>query len=499
MSTSSGEEPTERKPRRTLRELWEALLVYLRPVAFLGQNFLSRVGVVVATTIGITLVFSFASQLFGYVPSNPYAGIVIFIVLPGIFVLGLLLIPLGIYRDFRRHKKLGSLPVTYPRISFSDPGFRRTAQFVVLMTAINAPIFTIGTYRGTLYMESVQFCGQTCHQVMEPEYTAYQRSPHARVACVDCHIGPGAPWFVRSKLSGSYQVLAVTFNLYPRPIPTPVRNLRPARETCEQCHWPERFSGEKLVIKTKFGDDEKNAVTKTVLLLHIGGVGVDRRPVGIHGRHLGVATYIPAEEKRQVIPWVRYKNQDGSTVEYVSTENPLSAEQLAHAVQRTMDCMDCHNRPTHTYDMPEGAVNRAMAGGRISPSLPFVHKVSLELLQRKYPSRLDAQTQLPEALRQYYRTQYFSTYNAQRAQIEEAAAALLEIYNGNIFPHMNVTWGTYPNNLGHNDFPGCFRCHDGNHKSKDGRVITQDCNACHNLLAMDEPDPKILHELSGGN
>jgi hypothetical protein len=278
-----------------------------------------------------------------------------------------------------------------------------------------------------------------------------------------------------------------------------VRNLRPARETCEECHWPERFSGEKLVIKTKFGDDEKNAVTKTVLLLHIGGVGVDRRPVGIHGRHLGVATYIPAEEKRQVIPWVRYKNQDGSTVEYVSTENPLSAEQLAHAVQRTMDCMDCHNRPTHTYDMPEGAVNRAMAGGRISPSLPFVHKVSLELLQRKYPSRVDAQTQLPEALRQYYRTQYFSTYNAQRAQIEEAAAALLEIYNGNIFPHMNVTWGTYPNNLGHNDFPGCFRCHDGNHKSKDGRVITQDCNACHNLLAMDEPDPKILHELSGGN
>jgi hypothetical protein len=164
-----------------------------------------------------------------------------------------------------------------------------------------------------------------------------------------------------------------------------------------------------------------------------------------------------------------------------------------------MDCMDCHNRPTHTYDMPEGAVNRAMAGGRIASSLPFVHKVSLELLQRKYPSRLDAQTQLPEALRQYYRTQYFSTYNAQRAQIEEAATALLDIYMGNVFPHMNVIWGTYPNNLGHNDFPGCFRCHDGNHKSKDGRVITQDCNACHNLLAMDEPDPKILHELSGGN
>ena len=252
-------------------------------------------------------------------------------------------------------------------------------------------------------------------------------------------------------------------------------------------------------IKTKFGDDEKNAVTKTVLLVHIGGVGPDRKPAGIHGRHLGMATYIPADEKRQVIPWVSYTGRDGSTVEYVSTENPLPADQIAHAVRRTMDCMDCHNRPTHTYDMPEGAVNRAMAGGRISPALPFVHKVALEILQRKYPSRLDAQTQLPEDLRQYYRTNYFSIYNAQRAQVEEAAAALLDIYLGNIFPHMNVTWGTYPNNLGHNDFPGCFRCHDGNHKSKDGRIITQDCNACHNLLAMDEPDPKILHELSGGN
>ena len=499
MAESTDEGPADRKPLGTFGKLWETLAPQLRPLAFLSQNLISRTGVVVTTTFGITLVFSYASQLFGYVPSNPYAGIVIFVVLPGIFLLGLLLIPLGIYRDFRRHKKLGTLPAAYPRISFSDPGFRRTAQFVVVMTAINAPIFTIGTYRGTLYMESVQFCGQTCHQVMEPEYTAYQRSPHARVACVDCHIGPGAPWFVRSKLSGSYQVLAVTFNLYPRPIPTPVHNLRPARETCEECHWPQRFSGEKLVVRTKFADDEKNAATKTVLLLHIGGVGPDRKPVGIHGRHLGVATYATADEKRQVISWVSYRDANGSTAEYISTENPLSAEAVARAEHRTMDCMDCHNRPTHTFDMPEGAVNRAMAAGRIPPSLPFAHKVSLELLQRKYPTRLDAQTQLPEAWRQYYRANYFPVYNTQRAQIEEAASALLEIYNGNIFPNMNLTWGTYPNNLGHNDFPGCFRCHDGNHKAKDGRVITQDCNACHNLLAMDEPDPKILHELSGGN
>ncbi|MCJ7504115.1 MAG: cytochrome C, partial [Acidobacteriia bacterium] len=322
---------------------------------------------------------------------------------------------------------------------------------------------------------------------------------HARVACVECHIGPGAPWFVRSKLSGSYQVLAVTFNLYPRPIPTPVRNLRPARETCEECHWPEKFSGDKFVVKTKSGDDEKNSPVKTVLLLHIGGRTLSNSLVGIHGRHLDVVTYVAADEKRQTIPWVSYRKEDGSVTEFVSTEAPPKPEQLARGERRLMDCMDCHNRPTHTFDMPEGAVNRAMAAGRISPSLPFVHKVAGELLRRPYPSKRAAQTELPEALRQYYRTHYFSVYNSQRAQIEQAAESLLEIYNGNIFPEMNVTWGTYPNNLGHQDFPGCFRCHDGNHKSKDGREITQDCNACHNLLAMEDPDPKILRELAGGS
>jgi hypothetical protein len=161
--------------------------------------------------------------------------------------------------------------------------------------------------------------------------------------------------------------------------------------------------------------------------------------------------------------------------------------------------MDCHNRPTHTFDLPENVVNREMAAGRISSALPFIHKVAVDLLKRDYRSRLEAQTELPQALREYYRKNYFAVYNSQRAQIEEAAKGILYIYQGNVFPEMNITWGTYANNLGHTDFPGCFRCHDGNHKSKGGGEITQDCNACHALLAMDEPDPKILHELAGGN
>ncbi len=467
----------------------------LRPIFYLSNNLTSRVGVVLTTSAGLTMVLAYLFQLFGLV-YNPYAGILVFLLLPGVFVIGLLLIPLGIYRDFRRQRQLGTLPVTYPTVDIRDPRLKQTALFVAIMTALNVPLFAIATYRGTVYMDSVQFCGQTCHQVMQPEYTAYQRSPHARVACIECHIGPGAPWFVRSKISGSYQLLAVTFNLYPRPIPTPVHNLRPARETCEDCHWPQRFSGDKLVVKNSYADDEKNSATKTVLLVHIGGRRPDSALVGIHGRHLGLVTYVAADAKRQVIPTVNYQNPDGSFTQFVSAE--AAPTHSARQETRTMDCMDCHNRPTHTFDMPESAVNREMAAGRISPSLPFVHKVAVELLKKNYPSRLAAEAQLPEGFRAYYKANYFALYNSQRAQIEQAAASVLDIYDGNIFPEMNITWGTYPNNLGHADFPGCFRCHDGNHKSKQGREITQDCNACHSLLAMDEADPKVLHELYPG-
>jgi hypothetical protein len=490
--------PSQGNHQEAWGKLREDVARFVRPAFYLSQNLISRIGVVLTTTAGITLVIAFASLTLGYRP-NPYAGILVYLILPPIFVVGLLLIPIGIYRDYRRQRRLGTLPTTYPTVDFSHRGVRSTAMFVGVMTALNVPIFAIASYSGTVYMESTQFCGQTCHQVMQPEFTAYQRSPHARVPCVECHIGPGAPWFVRSKISGSYQVLAVTFNLYPRPIPTPIHNLRPARETCEQCHWPERFSGDKLVIKTKFADDEKNSVTQTVLLVHIGGRSLDRKLVGIHGRHLGLVAYLPADSKRQEIPWVSYRNEDGTVAEFASTETPPKADLLAYGARRTMDCMDCHNRPTHTFDMPESAVNREMAAGRISSSLPFIHKVAIDLLKKDYTSRSAAQTELPETLREYYRKSYFAICNSQPAQIEEAAKALLYIYDGNVFPEMNITWGSYPNNLGHNDFPGCFRCHDGNHKSKSGAEITQDCNACHSLLAMEEPDPKILHELAGGN
>jgi nitrate/TMAO reductase-like tetraheme cytochrome c subunit len=344
-------------------------------------------------------------------------------------------------------------------------------------------------------MDSVSFCGETCHSVMAPEFTAYQNSPHSRVACVDCHIGPGASWAVRAKIDGTRQVLAMALRTYSRPIPSPVHTLRPARETCEQCHWPQKFHGDRLVVRKKYADDEHNTLSVTVLVMKIGGR--DTRGVsGIHGRHLDEAsriTYVTSDAKRQVIPRVTYVDDAGRTVEYVSAET--KAEAGGAIETRSMDCVDCHNRPTHAYELPERAVDRELASGGISPDLPWVKKKTVELLRTEYADRETAFAQIRTGLTDYYRREHPQVYQGHRAQVEAAAQRAVDVYARNVFPEMKLGWGTHPNNIGHEDFLGCFRCHDDNHKSADGRVISQDCNACHAVLAMDEQDPKILAEL----
>jgi hypothetical protein len=353
------------------------------------------------------------------------------------------------------------------------------------------------SYKGVEYMDSAQFCGQTCHTVMAPEYAAYANSPHSRIACVECHIGPGAPWFVKAKIDGVRQVAAVAFKTYSRPIPSPVRDLRPARDTCEHCHWPQKFTGDKFLVRTKYADDEKNTPATTVLLLKIGGRTAEGL-VGIHGRHLDTTErieYVSTDGRRQVIPRVTYIDDAGKTVEYVSSDVPATPEQLAHGERRKMDCMDCHNRPTHAFEMPERAVDKAMGDGRISTKLPYVKREAVAALKATYADRETASRKIPAALGDFYRTKYPSVYQNDRAAVEAASEQVKAIYLRNIFPEMNVTWGVHPNNIGHEDFLGCFRCHDGKHKSSDGRVIADDCESCHQVLALEEENPKILADL----
>ena len=475
----------------------ETVRSWLRLVYFLGQNPISLVGAVLTTSGALTLIAFWVYDFVLPGPPHPYIGILLFLILPSFFVLGLVLIPIGILLRRRKLLAAGELLAIYPAIDFRQPMAQRGLLLVGIATFLNVLIFGTASYRGVAYMDSTQFCGQTCHTVMEPEFAAYQGSPHSRVSCVECHIGPGAGWFVRSKLSGLRQVFAVTFHTYSRPIPAPVKYLRPARETCEQCHWPQRSSGDKFVVRTTYKDDEKNTPQTTVLLVKVGG-RTWQGSVGIHGRHLDDGSrikYISIDAERQVIPVVYYTDDKGKSIEYVSSDIQATKQQLAAGEHRSMDCIDCHNRPTHAFELPENAVNKQMAAGYISPDLPFIRKKAVELLKADYPDRDTAKRRIVEELNAYYHSNFPEVYNSRRSLVEESAENVAGIYLRNIFPAMKVTWGVHPNNLGHNDSPGCFRCHDGSHTSSDGQTITNDCTACHNLLAVEEQNPKVLADL----
>jgi hypothetical protein len=460
------------------------------PLARLSNNPISLVGVVFVTTASVLWLFLLPVFLRGLVP-HPYIGILLFLMLPGLFFGGLALIPLGIWLRYRRERKKGPVAWTEPaRWNMAD--VRRLAAFVGVTTIANLVIGSQLSYRAVAYMDSVTFCGLTCHKIMIPEYTAYQQSPHSRVDCVNCHIGPGASWFVKSKMSGLNQVFNYVLNTYPRPIPVPVESLRPARETCEACHWPERFSGDRLRVLTGFGDDDKNSPTKTVLLMHVGG---GNGGIGIHGRHVGVGVQIEyaSDPSRQTIAWVRHTGADGKVTEYRSADaKPGVENKLEH---RVMDCIDCHNRPSHNYELPERAVNEAMAKGLIPQSLPFIHKEGLEIIKRQWKSKEEALSGIPAAVAGYYKQNY---PEAAAADVKRAGEALALVWDRNVYPELRINWGTYPNNLGHADFPGCFRCHDGSHTSASGDTISQDCETCHHVLAVEEPAPKILSDLGVG-
>jgi nitrate/TMAO reductase-like tetraheme cytochrome c subunit len=446
------------------------------------RNPISALGFLLTTTGAFLFLAAFSLELFG-LHTNPYIGIVFFLVFPSIFLAGLLLIPIGVWRERRRRRAGRVSSVHWPRLDLNNPRQRRWAGFAFIATIVNVLIVSLAAYRGIEYMDSPAFCGQVCHKVMHPEFVAYQQGPHARVTCVQCHIGSGAPWFVRSKLSGTRQVFAVLFKSYDRPIPSPVENLRPARDTCEQCHWPEKFHGDMIRVVSEFAEDETNTESRTTLRVHVGG-GSEKMGIasGIHWHMLGAnhIEYIATDDKRQVISYVYMRDRNGRVREY--TAEGVTPEQLARGERRVMDCMDCHNRPSHPFDATaERAVNSALATGEIPKTLPFVRREAVAVMKSSYATKDDGSTAIAARLRDFYRTKYHNVYMERRQDVERAVRVTQSLYDRNIFPQMNVQWGTYPNNIGHMDFPGCFRCHDEAHKAKDGSVIRQDCELCHKI------------------
>lgn len=471
----------------------------MRPALYFGNNPVSIAGGAITTAAGITVIAYWIADLLGKGYSNPYLGIIFFLILPALFIAGLILIPIGLFARRKKLQQAGQIPAEFPRIDLNDRVFRHGIDIVLVATVVNLLVVSVASYRGANYMDSPQFCGKSCH-VMKPEYTAYQIGPHSHVPCTECHIGPGIQSYFAAKVNGTKQVLEVSFhpfaNLapkfipnYPTPIPSPVTNLRPAREICESCHTPTRFDGDKLLVLSTFSSDEQNSETQTVLILHLGGVDSFSHRTGIHGVHLGHIEYIATDSTLTNIPWVQRRNPDGSETVYSTLPAGSPPPQ---GERRVMDCIDCHNRASHQFVTAEQAIDRAMADGVISPSLPWVHKEGLQLLNATYSSQAEAQVKIPEALVAFYRSSQPDVLAGKAALVRSAGDTLATLYSQNVFPTMKVTWGTHPNHIGHMDYPGCFRCHDGSHNAKDGTSIPQDCSVCHNLLAVDEPKPKVL-------
>jgi hypothetical protein len=456
----------------------------------LSASPLGFTGVLLVTTSSILFLLLFVLDLLGFLES-PYVGILTFLVLPGVFVLGLVLIPVARFLEARAGRRRLVVDLEHPE--------HQSRAFILFgLTVVNVAILSLATYRAVEFSDSNTFCGRVCHEVMEPEYTAYLRSPHSRVPCVSCHIGPGADFFVRYKINGAYQVYSVLANAYSKPIEAPVRNLRPARETCEQCHWPAKFHGDKLLVKSRFAEDETNTRNDTVMLLKVGGGSPESGfSSGIH-RHMSLenkVTFISADRRREDIRWIEVESLAGEKRVYTKGGEPVSDSLLAHGERHLLDCIDCHNRPTHIYLAPDDALDKEFLAGRLDLGLPRLKKLGMELLTAEYASKDEALRLIPLRVREFYSTNYPELHEQFRASVERAGESIRDVYAGNIFPSMNITWNAYPNQIGHRDGGGCFRCHAGEHFDADGNEVSSSCDACHTLLAMEEENPAILKDL----
>jgi hypothetical protein len=455
-------------------------------------NYTSYAGTLIAIISLFTFIFlALIGYFFG--ESNSYLGLFTYIIIPAFLLLGLILIPIGMLIRMKRRKKTGhgTEDKRWPVLDLNVARYQNAFAIFGIGTLALMLLTGIGSYEAYHYTESVEFCGTLCHEVMEPEYTAYQSSPHARVACVDCHVGTGTDWFVRSKLSGVRQVFAVLTDDFSRPIETPIQNLRPAREICEECHWPEKFYSRQLRNSVHYLADSVNTQWNISMQMKIGpehsAYGLSE---GIHW-HINPdikIEYIPKRDNRLSIPWIRYTNMKTGEVKlYQDVESPLKEEKLAEAEPREMDCMDCHNRPSHDYKTPQEFIDERMTNGTIPYDLPFIKRIAMDLFLYPYEYTDSAVHRINNYPKEYYAEHMPEILETRADDVDKAIAGILDGFRNNMFPRMGVSWDEYPNHIGHKTYDGCFRCHDDNHATADGEVIRKDCKICHTIVLQGQP------------
>lgn len=443
------------------------------------NNWISAIGAVLA--VGGLFSFAFLVWMdFTAGGKNPYLGIFTYIVAPSFLIAGLALIFFGAWLQQRWAIKHAATQPDKWRLDFSNTKQRRLLILFGTGAVGFLMLSAFGSFQTFHYAESNQFCGEVCHKAMNPEWVAYQRSAHAKVACVDCHVGSGAQWFIKAKINGTHQLIAYTLDNYNRPIATPVKNMRPARDTCQECHWAEKFVGNIELSSEHFLSDKKNTPYNARLLVHVNK-GTPGGPLaGIHW-HAGTddkVEYYATDPKRQEIPWMRVTNVKTGATKVFQTES-FKGEPPANQI-RTMDCMDCHNRPAHGFPTANASIEKAMATGAISTKLPNIKRVAVQAMtQKEITTAENAQSKIVEFMTAKY------SDPALAPAVAASVAEIQKIYAVTMFPERKADWRVYPNNIGHKDFPGCFRCHDDKHKTSAGKAVgSSECSSCHTLIAQ---------------
>lgn len=460
---------------------------YLDFIRGVSLDRLGRIGVIVTTTAFASFVlFQFA--MFAGIVRNAYVGLIVYLGFPLLFILGLILIPIAWYRQ-RQRTGLSTSELLQQRFGpdgvAGDATGSKLFRTVALLTMANLLILGIASIKMLHFMDSAEFCGTACHSVMNPEWTTYQASPHARVPCVECHVGEGVGALFNSKLNGAWQMVSATFDLYDRPIGTPVHQLRPARETCEKCHWPDKFYGSRLKTRVSYANDEQSTPRFTTLNLKIDPGAAGDTGVHWHVKANNEVSYASVDDAREQMIWVETRQPDGSMRRFNNTRLGSANGDENHG--RTMDCVDCHNRATHIYQEPTRAVDEAIRMGNIDRGLPYIRREALAAVTGGYPSRTAAEQGIRAGLESFYRRSYPKEASSWYDRIDAAVEVLVEIWARNIHPGMRIEWGAYPSFLGHSDTPGCFRCHNRDLQDEEGLWISDDCTLCHSILAYDEP------------
>ncbi|MCP4899153.1 MAG: cytochrome C [bacterium] len=471
-----------------------------------ANNPTTIIGFTLTTISGLLLLIFVLVEFAGH-GHNPYTSAFAFLILPALFIFGLMVMPVGMLRLRRRLLAEGTSAEEldrFPRLDFNDPNLRRVATVIIILTTVNVVILGTASVLGIEYMESVPFCGEVCHTVMQPEFVAYQESPHSRVACVECHIGPGAPWFVRSKIDGLRQVWHTALGSYSRPIHSPIVDLRPARETCEQCHWPTKHHGDKLRVFARHRSDENNSPSYTAMLLKTGGGRMDLgQHGGIHWWHIEADNkirYVAGDDRRESIIWVELTTPEGEILTYTREWEEIPAPQELERQARTMDCIDCHNRPTHLFKSPAKALDDELQNRPDLRELPFFKKQALVAIQENGAATRElGMSHVETVMKAFYQQNYADLFSTQSELVDLGAELAKEIYGETHFPQMNTTWETHPTHIGHEESPGCWRCHDDEMTTSDGsRTIPLDCENCHVMIVEDEPELPDLGGALGG-